>query len=144
VYSVIAGCANSDCPFHVRAYFCHKRECVVVGTLKAEHTCSGIVQGAKRAPASKQSWLQRILPETITITKDTTPQQIIDAVQAKFQQTIRYEAAIRAKKQVLKQEDPSGSEPQQHSPEQQPLSAPPNILPISISTPILLLLLNKS
>lgn len=50
---------------------------------------------------SRQIWLRRILPTTISIGKSTTPREIIDAVKRQHNVTVSYEAAKKAKKLLL-------------------------------------------
>lgn len=86
---VVAGCAVKNCPFHIRAIFSAKLDCVVIIVLRGDHNCVG----AARIPVaaeSRQSWIQRILPETIGVHKDTTPCQIIEAIQLHWHKTINY------------------------------------------------------
>ena len=51
--------------------------------------------------ANRQAWLQRILPATPSVTKKTTPSQIIYAVKLHHKVPITYAAAKRAKKNLL-------------------------------------------
>jgi hypothetical protein len=50
----------------------------VVG-IEEEHNCTG-VRPVERSSSSRQNWLQRVLPTTITTSKATTPAMIRDAV----------------------------------------------------------------
>jgi kynurenine formamidase len=93
-------CTHSDCPFHVYAGYSSVLDCVVISSIEAEHTCVG-AGPVVRQQSSQQSWLQRILPETITITKNTMPRDIIDAVTLRHHVTINYEAAKKAKSYAL-------------------------------------------
>ena len=69
----IVVCAEAGCPFRIYAVLSGNKEYVSVATVLDEHNCAG-------AAPSQQTWLQRILPTTIPLSKTTTPQQIIDAV----------------------------------------------------------------
>ena len=93
-------CARQDCPFRISAIFGKTHGCVKVIKVNDEHVCVGVAP-VRRAVANSQAWLQRILPTTITITKNTTPSQIRDAVKLHHQVTITYDAAKRAKKSLL-------------------------------------------
>jgi len=57
-----------------------------------EHTCVG-APPVKRGLATERWWLQEILPTVITVTKTTTPKQIIDAMALHHQVAISYQAA---------------------------------------------------
>ena len=77
-------CVHDFCLFSVYASYNSAKEYIVVGSI---NECRG--------QSSQQTWLQRILPTTITITKATTPRQIIDAVGLHHHDRINYEAAKR-------------------------------------------------
>jgi hypothetical protein len=55
------------------------KECVTVVGIEEEHNCTG-VRPVERSSSSRQNWLQRVLPTTITTSKATTPAMIRDAV----------------------------------------------------------------
>ena len=69
---------HDDCPFRVSAIYSASGGCVVVYSIDAVHNCLG-ASPVHRGQSSQHSWLQRILPSTLPVTKTTTPQQIIDA-----------------------------------------------------------------
>ena len=93
-------CAHDDCPFRISATFSSTRQCVVVVSIGEEHNCVGAGQ-ISHGPSSQQTWLQRILPATLSINKSTTPRAIIDAVKLHHHVTITYDAAKKAKKLLL-------------------------------------------
>ena len=75
-------CVHADstgCPFKVNGTYSVARECVTVVAIEDEHNCTG-VRPMERSSSSRQDWLQRVLPTTITISKATTPAMIQDAV----------------------------------------------------------------
>ena len=73
---------------------------VKVVTVNPNHICVGAAM-QPRSTANRQAWLQRILPATLTVTKITTPSQIIEAVKLHHQATITNDAAKHAKKNFL-------------------------------------------
>ena len=73
---------------------------VEVITANPNHICVGAVV-QPRSTANRQAWLQRTTPATLTVTKKTTPPDIIDAVKLHHQVSITYTAAKRAKKHLL-------------------------------------------
>ena len=93
-------CAHQDCPFRVSATFNKTLGCVKVAKVEDEHICVGVAP-VRQTASSNQAWLRRILPTIITITKNTTPTQIRDAVKLHHQVAISYDAAKRAKKYLL-------------------------------------------
>ena len=93
-------CVHETCPFRVNATFSAVKECVVVVSVKEDHNCIGSAI-VPRGPSSQQSWIQRILPTTISVTKSTSPQQIIDAIALHHKVSINYDAAKKAKRLVL-------------------------------------------
>jgi hypothetical protein len=97
----VVKCALETCPFHLRAYFDAQRECVVIGsTMIPDHNCLGAALST-RGTANRQSWLQRVIPTIISVTKDTKPQAIIEAIQLRFQERINYNSAFKAKNALL-------------------------------------------
>ena len=86
--------AQQDCPFRISATFDKTHGCVKVIKVNGEHVCVGVAP-VRRAVANSQAWLQRILPTTITITKNTTPSQIRDAVKLHNQVLVGYSAVYR-------------------------------------------------
>ena len=96
----IVVCVHDDRPFRVSAIYSASKECVVVYSVDEVHNCLGAAP-VYRGQSSQQSWLQRILPSTLPVTKTTTPQQIIDAVALHHKVKINYEAAKKAKKAAL-------------------------------------------
>jgi len=91
----IVVCAHAGCPFRIYAVLSGNKEYVSVATVVDEHTCVG-APPVKRGLATQQWWLQEILPTVITVTKTTTPKQIIDAM-TKLLSAIR----LRKKQRVL-------------------------------------------
>ena len=73
---------------------------VEVITANPNHICVGAVV-QPRSTANRQAWPQRILPATLTVTKITTPPDIIDAVKLHHQVSISYITEKRAKKNLL-------------------------------------------
>ena len=70
---------STGCPFKVNETYSVARKCVTVVAIEDEHNCTG-VRPVERSSSSRQDWLQRVLPTTITISKATTPAMIQDAV----------------------------------------------------------------
>ena len=98
----IMKCKDKEYPFYIRASFKEGVGVVIVAnTFQPRHTCLGAAVESARAPASTQNWLQRTLPAIIAITKDTTPNTIIEAVQLHHGEKINYEAVKKAKKIAL-------------------------------------------
>ena len=85
----IVVCTHTGCPFRVYAVLSGNKEYVSVATIMDEHNCVG-APPANCGLATQQWWLQEILPTVITVTKTTTPKQIIDAMALHHQVVIRY------------------------------------------------------
>ena len=51
----------------------------MVASVGGEHNCIGAGQ-IGYGPSSQQTWLQRILPTTLVVSKSTSPREIVDAV----------------------------------------------------------------
>ena len=86
-------CVHADStgrPFKVNATYSVARECVTVVVTEDEHNCTG-VRPVERSFNSRQDWLQRVLPTTITISKATTPATIQDAVAHEHGVQIEYQ-----------------------------------------------------
>ena len=62
----IVVCAHDDCPFRVSAIYSSTRQCVVVVSIGGKHNCIGAGQ-IGCGPSSQQTWLQRILPTSLSI-----------------------------------------------------------------------------
>ena len=92
--------AHADCSCRLYAAMNKDHNMVEVITANPNHICVGAVV-QPRSTANRQAWLQRILPATLTVTKKTTPSDIIDAVKLHHQVSITYTAAKRAKKVLL-------------------------------------------
>ena len=76
----IATCRVKKCAFRVRAIYRPKLGCVVITKLISEHTaCIGVELGNRRK-ASKHKYLRKWVP-TITVVRETTPKDVINAVQ---------------------------------------------------------------
>lgn len=104
-----AAAIEASCPFHLRAFYNTRDEYIQIGAFDARHTCLGTTALPRPITIeSRQRWLARALPETITITHSTTPAEIIAAVQRKHNVTIKYDAAYRAKRAILSDQDSSG------------------------------------
>jgi len=73
-------CVVSDCPFHIHASWSKRKECVVVGAVVDRHTCVGVGPIVRRHTASKQKWLQRVLPAAMVISKSTTASAVVGAI----------------------------------------------------------------
>ena len=71
-----------------------------IKTLNARHTCAGI-DAASSAPP-QQSWLRRVIPTHLFITKTTKVQDIIDCVRMHYSQTVPYRTAQRVKAFLIK------------------------------------------
>ena len=93
-------CAHDNCPFRISATYSSTRQCVVVVSIGEEHNCISAVQ-ISHGPSSQPTWLQRILPTTLSISKSTAPREIIDAVKLHHNTTITYHAANKAKRLLL-------------------------------------------
>src|SRR5947209_6661786 len=100
----IVKCKDTECPFYIRASFKEGLGVVIVhvaDTFQSQHTCLGATVENAKAPASTQAWLQRTLPTINPITKDTTQNAIIEAIQLRHGEKISYETAKKAKKIAL-------------------------------------------
>jgi hypothetical protein len=86
-------CADTECPFYIRASWSTKKECVVVGTVNSTHSCLGTTVATGRSVSGTQKWLQPMLPSAIVVHKDTKPQAIIEAIQLKH--NVRQLTALR-------------------------------------------------
>jgi hypothetical protein len=71
-------CAHDNCPFRISATYSSTRQCVVVVSIGEEHNCIGAGQ-ISHGPSSQQTWLQRILPTTLSISNVTPPIQLYGA-----------------------------------------------------------------
>ena len=85
----IVVCAHADYSFRVYAAMDKDRGTVEVITSNPNHICVGAVM-QPRSTANRQAWLQRILPATVSVTKKTTPSQIIDDVKFHHKVPITY------------------------------------------------------
>jgi hypothetical protein len=94
----IVVCAHAGCPFRIYGVLSDNKEYVSVTTVVDEHTYVG-APSVKRGLATQQWWLQEILPTVVTVSKTTTPKQIIDAMcyTTKLLSAIR----LRKKQRVL-------------------------------------------
>ena len=77
--TVVCVHADTGCPFKVNATYSLVKERVTMIGIEEEHNCTG-VRPVERSLSSRQDWLLRVLPTTITISKATTPAMIQDAV----------------------------------------------------------------
>ena len=73
---------------------------VKVVTVNPNHIYAGAVT-QHSSGVDRQDWPQRILSAILTVTKKTTPSQIIEAVKLHHQVSVTYPAAKRAKKNLL-------------------------------------------
>ncbi|MCJ1474631.1 hypothetical protein MMC13_003291 [Lambiella insularis] len=101
-HRVRAGCRSApDCPFRVRANYHLKTESAQVTTCDDEHTCtaaSGASQEIKRALVSSLKFLLEVVPQHITVTRETAPKTIVDIVKEKYGQDIALRQAQKVKK----------------------------------------------
>ena len=96
----IVAYTHADCSFRVYAVTNKDGDMVKVTIISPNHICMGAVM-QPHSTANWQAWLQRILPATLTVTKKTTPSEMINAVKLHHQVSITYGAAKRAKKNLL-------------------------------------------
>ena len=87
---------SSSCPFRVYATKQKDSDNVEVRIVETEHTCLG-VRAPKRDAANSQEWLIRVVPKLLTVSKDTTPHQIIDVVRHAHGQLVNYQAALHCR-----------------------------------------------
>ena len=87
---------SSSCPFRVYATKQKDSDNVEVRIVETEHTCLG-VRAPKRDAANSQEWLIRVVPKLLTVSKDTTPHQIIDVVRYALGQLVNYQAALHCR-----------------------------------------------
>ena len=72
---------------------------IEVKTIHREHTCTGMVEMGKLA--NKQSWLRRVVPKHLFVTKATKAQEIIDCIRMTYQEDTSAEAARLAKQYLI-------------------------------------------
>ena len=76
-------CAVPNCPFYIRATYSLTEEREIVTVFQGRHNCNG--DAPVKCPAySRQSWIQRVLPDTIAVTKNTSPKQIVHQFQLRW------------------------------------------------------------
>jgi len=97
---VVYRCAISECSFSIRAFFNKKEKCVEVGLTNPVHLCYG-AGDVSRKESSRQKWLLRILPSTLTIDNKTIPRTMVQAVLHRHQERITTAVASKAKRQIL-------------------------------------------
>ena len=67
-------------------------------TLSSQHTCASMgLVGGEVVLANQQSWLRRVVPTHLFITKSTKAQEIINCIQMHYAQTTSYQAARKVK-----------------------------------------------
>ena len=71
--------AHDNCLFRISATYSSTSQCVVMVSVGEEHNCIGTGQ-ISHGPSSQQTWLQRILPTTLSISKSKTPITTLPAV----------------------------------------------------------------
>jgi hypothetical protein len=88
--------ASHGCPFRIFATWQDRHEAVAVQKLEPLHTCFAVAT-PKYNHVNTQEWLKREVPKLLRVTKTTTPNQIIEAIQFKYGETVRYEAALNCR-----------------------------------------------
>jgi hypothetical protein len=83
--------ASHGCPFRIFATW--KNEAVGIRKLEPLHTCFAVAT-PKYSHVNTQEWLQREVPKLLRVTKETTPKQIVEAVQFRYGETVQYQAAL--------------------------------------------------
>ena len=105
-HRVRAGCRTArDCPFRIRANYNEKRRNAKVTTVDDNHTCVStsnplVSQNIKRAEAGKLKFLLDAVPKLITVDRKTKTDVIIQAVEAKYGQTISVRQAQKVKREL--------------------------------------------
>ena len=73
-----------------------------IKTLTNKHSCAGMgLSTSSTHAANQQSWLRRIIPLHLLVTKTTKVQEIIDCIRMQYGQTTSYRAALNAKSFLL-------------------------------------------
>ena len=89
----IVTCRVEECTFRVRAMYRPKLGCVVITKLISEHTaCVGPDLGNHRN-VGKYEYLREAVPTITVVDRDTTPKDVIKAVQHKLHHKVSYKAA---------------------------------------------------
>jgi hypothetical protein len=83
--------ASHGCPFRIFATW--KNDAVGIRKLEPLHTCFAVAT-PKYSHVNTQEWLQREVPKLLRVTKETTPKQIVEAVQFRYGETVQYQAAL--------------------------------------------------
>ena len=65
------------------------------------HTCAG-APSTPRQVADRQSWLRRVIPAHIYVTKATEAHEIVNCIRMHFNVQINYESARLAKSSLVK------------------------------------------
>ena len=105
-HRVRAGCRSAaDCPFRIRANYNEKRGNAKVTTVDDVHTCVSTTgqlasQNIKRVEAGKLKFLLEAVPKLIAVDEKTKTDQIIQAVETKYGQTISTRQAQKVKREL--------------------------------------------
>ena len=107
----IVTCRVKECAFCARAMYRPKLECVVITKLIPEHiACVGTDLGNRRN-VSKHKYQREAVPTIPVVDRETTPKDVIKAVQHKLHHKVSYKAARKVlrscKKPILKQRESS-------------------------------------
>ena len=105
-HRVRAGCRSApDCPFRIRANFNEKRGNAKVTTVDDVHTCVSITgqiasQNIKRVETGKLKFLLEAVPNLLPVDEKTKTDEIIQAVEKKYGQTISTRQAQKVKREL--------------------------------------------
>ena len=103
-HRVRAGCRSSpDCPFKIRCNYYVKTGNASVTIIDENHTCRTYSQegpahqGIKRAESTKLKFLIEVVPKLMTVTLNTSCQEIIAVIEQKYGQKIALRQAQKVK-----------------------------------------------
>lgn len=96
-------CKNAPvtgCQWEVYAWKYRELEHIHLTRLTSVHNCAGVAAYDSKIP-NTQRWLLRIVPTLKYVTKETTVQEIVDAVSIAFHHTINSKAAYRVRTELI-------------------------------------------
>ena len=98
--------SKAGCPWRLWISYNELLE-LEIKKLSSQHQCAGMGDHPSSSVTNQQSWLRRVIPQHLLITKSTKPQDIIDCVRMHYSHTTSYQAALKVKSYLLsdKRED---------------------------------------
>jgi hypothetical protein len=90
---------HSGCQWQLMASYNDDRK-IEIKKLDRDHSCAGLAVRNGNT-ANQQSWLRRVVPNNLFVTRATTPQEIIDSIRMHHAQTPSYKAAWLARQSLI-------------------------------------------